>query len=290
VPPQPDVDARIDALYAGPLDEFVAGRDALAKEVAGDGDRVGSARITKLRRPTVAAWAVNQVARTRPDDVATLAALGDELRAATADRDRGRIKALDHLRRERTEALVGSLREAGDIAGRPLSADMLDRIAETLTAVVLDEDAAAVVRAGRLTQALQYVGFGIVDEGGEEADVVALRASAPEPEGDALAAAARQVEETAAELDRLEARHEEAQSAARRAAGVVEKQEAELERINAELKRLAEEREAAQRAREEAQRAAEEAEREVVALEDELDAAEERAAAARRARRAARRG
>jgi hypothetical protein len=49
-------DPSVDRLYELPLDEFVAARDALAKE------RKDPA-VKKLRKPTVPAWAVNQLAR-----------------------------------------------------------------------------------------------------------------------------------------------------------------------------------------------------------------------------------
>ncbi|WP_425953901.1 hypothetical protein [Xylanimonas sp. McL0601] len=317
-----DVDARLDALYAGPLEEFVVARDALAKEVAASGDRVGSARVKRLRRPTVAAWAVNQVAREHADEVAALAALGDELRAATADRDRGRIKALDHLRRERTDALVAPLRAAGELGGRPVSVDVLDRLGQTLTAAVMDPDAAAVVRAGRLEQALQHVGFGIVDEGGEEADVATLRTDAnaaptpaaaaveradepeskPEPEAkpeplpeaklehpapaDAgLAGAERDVEAAAAEVDRLEALRDDVDARARAARKAAERHESELERLEAEVARVTAERDDARRASEDARRAEKDARAELADVDTQLDEAERQAAAARRARR-----
>lgn len=169
-----DLDAAVDVLYTRPLDEFIAARDAAVRQAADDGDRLGAERIKRLPKPSVAAWVVNHVARDHPEEVAALADLGDELRAATADRDRARIRALDHLRRERTEGLVRIVREAGEVGGRAVSAAVLDRLTETLTAAVMDPDAAAVVRAGRLSRALQHVGFGIVDEQGEEADLVAL--------------------------------------------------------------------------------------------------------------------
>lgn len=177
-----DLDAAVDALYTRPLDEFIAARDAAVRQAADDGDRLGAARIKRLPKPSVAAWVVNHVARDHPEEVAALADLGDELRAATADRDRGRIRALDHLRRERTEGLVRTVREAGEVGGRPVSAAVLDRLTETLTAAVMDPDAAEVVRAGRLSRALQHVGFGIVDEQGEEADLVALHPAGREPD------------------------------------------------------------------------------------------------------------
>lgn len=175
-----DLDTAVDALYARPLDEFIAARDAAVRQATDSGDRLGAARVKRLRKPSVAAWVINQVAREHPDEIGALAALGDELRAATQDRDRARIRALDHLRRERTDALVRAVREAGEVGGRSVSSAVLDRMTETLTAAVMDPDAAAVVRAARLSRALQHVGFGIVDEEGEEAELVELRPATSE--------------------------------------------------------------------------------------------------------------
>jgi hypothetical protein len=175
-----DLDTAVDALYARPLDEFIAARDAAVRQATDSGDRLGAARVKRLRKPSVAAWVINQVAREHPDEIGALAQLGDELRAATQDRDRARIRALDHLRRERTDALVRAVREAGEVGGRSVSSAVLDRMTETLTAAVMDPDAAAVVRAGRLSRALQHVGFGIVDEEGEEAELVELRPATSE--------------------------------------------------------------------------------------------------------------
>ncbi|UKJ62709.1 hypothetical protein H1Q78_13250 [Cellulosimicrobium cellulans] len=323
-----DADALVDGLFALPLEQFVVARTAAAKEIKASGDAVGAERVARLAKPTVAAWVVNQVARERPDDVAALVGLGDELRDATTDRDRARIRTLDRLRRERVERVVGELRDAGEVAGRAVSATALDRLAETLTAAVMDPDAGALVRAGRLSQALQHVGFGIVDEGGEPADVVELRArtggtadtggrgvadadaeksttrggrgarparaSGPadgeRPEEDAVAAAEREVEETAAEVDRLEAERDEADTRVRAASDAVGQVEEELGRVEDELARLADEREDLRARLAEARDAAAAAQESLDGVDARLDAAEERAAAARKTRRTARRG
>src|SRR5262249_10260221 len=50
-------DDSVDQLYRGPLAEFTAARNALAKEHRG----ADASRIRKLAKPTVVAWAVNQV-------------------------------------------------------------------------------------------------------------------------------------------------------------------------------------------------------------------------------------
>ena len=58
-----ELEQRIDDLYALPLERFTPERDALAKELAADGDRAGAARVKALRKPVVAAWAVTALAR-----------------------------------------------------------------------------------------------------------------------------------------------------------------------------------------------------------------------------------
>lgn len=300
-PDQTDLDAAIDALYAAPLEGFVAARDAAARHAADGGDQLGAERVKRLPKPSVAAWVVNHVARERRADVAALTAVGDELRAATQDRDRGRIRALDHLRRERTDALVRAVREAGEVGGRPVSAAVLDRLTETLTAAVMDADAAAVVRAGRLSRALQHSGFGIVDELGEEADLVALRparadvgprdleagAQDARPSGPGLEAAERAVEETSAQVDRLEARRDDARERLRTADAAIEHGETDVARLDRELELLTAERARARRGLDKARSAAGRARADLAAVEDELGDAEERAAQARRRRREA---
>ncbi|MBD8079930.1 hypothetical protein IF651_12780 [Cellulosimicrobium arenosum] len=295
----------LDRLYALPLEQFVVARTAAARRVKASGDAVGAARVARLTKPTVAAWVVNQVARSHPDQVAALVTLGDELRTATTDRDRGRITALDRLRRERTDALVGEVRSAGEVAGRAVSAGTVDRLAETLTAAVMDPDAGALVRSGRLGQALQHVGFGIVDEGGEPADVVTLRDevaarrsrtrgttstgdAGADADADPVAEAEREVAETAAEVDRLEAARDEADARVREAGDVVGQVEDELGTIEDELARLADERDAARARLADANDARARAQDALATLDDELDTATDRAAAARKARRAAR--
>ncbi|MFF3065278.1 hypothetical protein ACFVQ3_12025 [Oerskovia sp. NPDC057915] len=181
----------VDRLFALPLDEFVAARNAATKEATAAGDTVGAARLSALTKPTVAAWVVNQVARAHPEQVASLVALGDDLRAATEARDRARLTELDHERRRLVDALVREVSQAGGVGGRPVSGEALRRLGETLTAAVMDRDAGALVQAGRLTQALQHVGFGIVDESGEDADVVSLSAERAARRGGGAAAGTR---------------------------------------------------------------------------------------------------
>ncbi|MEQ1912869.1 MAG: hypothetical protein ABMA15_28900, partial [Vicinamibacterales bacterium] len=51
------IESQIDALYALPLTEFTAARNVLAKTLKGD----AAARVKKLEKPGVVAWATNQL-------------------------------------------------------------------------------------------------------------------------------------------------------------------------------------------------------------------------------------
>ncbi|MGH9246982.1 MAG: hypothetical protein ACRD29_22225, partial [Acidimicrobiales bacterium] len=75
-------DHHIDSLYQLPPEEFVAARDALARELRQAGNKDSATAVTALRRPTVAAWALNQLRQRDPDGVEELSAVGDSLRDA----------------------------------------------------------------------------------------------------------------------------------------------------------------------------------------------------------------
>src|SRR2546430_17725439 len=58
-----DVDSAVDELYAASLESFTRSRNDLAKALRDAGDRDAAERVGSLQKPTVAAWAVNQLSR-----------------------------------------------------------------------------------------------------------------------------------------------------------------------------------------------------------------------------------
>jgi hypothetical protein len=144
---------RIDGLFALPPEEFVAARDALARELRTEGDPGGAAEVKALRRPTLSAWAINQVARRHPGDVEELLSAGRELREAQrrAMTQKGRtgVQELGARRRAVVDRLT---QRAGDLlegAGRGSGAH-LDEIASTFLAASVEPAVAELVQAGRL--------------------------------------------------------------------------------------------------------------------------------------------
>jgi hypothetical protein len=148
-------------LYALPPGEFTRARDARVKELRTDGDREAADAVKALRKPTVAAWALNQLARRRAKDVERLLAAGEELRSAQEELlgggDRSAFQeaaaAERELVAELSEDATTLASEAGERGG-----GLREKVAETLHAAALDEDAAEDLRAGRLTREREAIG------------------------------------------------------------------------------------------------------------------------------------
>jgi hypothetical protein len=213
-------------LYAAPAADFIAARNELAKELKAAGDQLGSTRLKALRKPTVAAWVTNLVARELPDDIEDLLALGDEFREATADLDGERLRELTPRRHKLIDKLAKSAAGLSEREGQKVSADVGQKLRETLDAALVDPAAGEAVREGRLSSALRHVGFGVVDESGEPSTVTPLtderRKRAEERRAKAAEAKkpAEETGESAAEKAKREKaeREEEEREAAEKAA------------------------------------------------------------------------
>src|SRR5437762_8796386 len=119
-----------DDLYGLPLEEFTAARDAGARELRRAGDREAAGELAKLPKPTPAAWAANQLARTQPELIRALLEAGDELREAQAEAvGGGGGTALREATAAERNAVDAAMAAAAELkpAGRPLSRAMADR-------------------------------------------------------------------------------------------------------------------------------------------------------------------
>lgn len=179
----------VDALYALPLDEFTAARNALAK-------KLGSERIRKLAKPSVPAWAVNQLARRERKRLGELLKSGEALQKQVLGGKAGPAalrEAQQHERqlvRDLVQRAEGLLKDAG----RPATEATLERISETLAAGAQTAEGREALRSGRLTEALEPAGF-------EALTGLTPRQGSPRDE---LAAARRAKEDRRKERRRLE--------------------------------------------------------------------------------------
>ena len=157
------LDREIDRLYELPLDEFTAGRNALARKLKSGGDEDAAEQVAALAKPSLPVWAINQLARQEKAKLRTLLDTGARLRKAQARAlSGGGSDALRTAQAEEREAIRDLVERAEAIlekAGRPPSRPILERIRSTLAAAALAESARSTLKAGRLTDELQASGF-----------------------------------------------------------------------------------------------------------------------------------
>jgi hypothetical protein len=260
-------------LYAADPDGFTERRAALAGQARAAGEASAAKAIAGLRKPTRAAWTINQLVRADPGVPARLIELGDELRAAEGSMDGGRIRELSLARRQLIDALLG---QALAMSGQqPPPAALREEVTTTLAAALADPEFAEQLAAGVLIRAERRPGFGfmtgpaltLVPGSGGGRPAGGLTTAAPgrraspaggaagsrtsaggTPAGEAAAArAAAAVEAARAERERRQARTEAA--AAERAEREREREAAiaEAQQVLAEADQAAEAADAAER-------------------------------------------
>ena len=155
--------AAVEQLYAAVPGEFTALRTQLAKQARSAGDAELAKAITALRKPTVAAWALNHFVREHGDELDDFRAFAELLREAQRTLDAEQLRVLGRERAKRVDAVAERVTEEAKAAGQPLGAGVAQEVRDSLTALVADETAEASILTGALVRALSYSGFGSVD-------------------------------------------------------------------------------------------------------------------------------
>ncbi|USQ76214.1 hypothetical protein [Ornithinimicrobium cryptoxanthini] len=157
------VRAAASRLYAEAPADFIATRTALVKEAKAAGAKDVAKEIGALRKPSVAAWFINQVAHAQHPVIAELADLGARLRQATSTLDAAAITSMRGDRDAVLADLVRAVHEVADDQEQSVSASVEAEVRDTGIAALADEAAEEVLRSGTMTRALAYAGFGEVD-------------------------------------------------------------------------------------------------------------------------------
>jgi hypothetical protein len=270
--PPDDLEAAIGAIYGGPLDAFVAGRDGLARELRAAGRRDDAAAVRKLAKPRRLAWALDAAVVAEPARFEAV----DAAAAALADAHSGSDV------REATNALRAAARSLADAASERAAASggaALDQseLVPAVLAVAADPEALATLRAGRLVDVPSAGAFGAFAPGPAGAGAASSRANRdagpaaqeapPQASGRPAAGRSRATAREAKAAERAaaqaEARYETARARAGEAGDAAEQAAAELAAAEDRRRSAQREVEAARgrldRARRDARRAAAEA-------------------------------
>jgi hypothetical protein len=203
-------------LFQAPPEGFVEARDALAARLRDDGRTEEASAVKRLRKPTVVAWALDQLATRDPDGVQELLDAGAELRAAQQAALSSKRGAAERLRvaglaRTAAVARLASVAAAAVQEAGKTPETHADAIARALGVSATDQGAAAMLAAGTFERPpVAGTGFGDVFaltalEGGGEDDGPPPKPTAGEPEGGGAARARRRSNDDA---ELAELRHE----------------------------------------------------------------------------------
>ena len=156
------IDAHIDELYQLPVAEFTAARNALAGRLKKGGHTEDAERVKALQKPSLTAWAVNQLYWKRRDAYDRLIAAGERFRKAQASQLAGKPADI----REPLEARRTALAEMSKLAAATLrqagsnpTPDTMRRITTTLEALSTYGALPDAPRAGRLSDDVDPPGF-----------------------------------------------------------------------------------------------------------------------------------
>jgi hypothetical protein len=219
-------DERLDALFHGPLEEFTPARDALAKELRADGYGEAADWVKGLKKPTRAAWLVNQLSARKRAAVERLLEVGEELRelhegVLTGSVDRDRLRKAAQAEQRAISELVNTAEAIG--REHQIGSQVLDRVAETLQAATSDPEVAEEIDRGHLQREVRSTSLGIVGD----ATAPPARGRAKGKAGDAAERrgrqqAARRRQATESKLDRAERKVERERAAVEKAQEALE--------------------------------------------------------------------
>jgi len=279
------LETEIDRLYQLPLDEFTAARNALAR-TAGD-EATGVRQLTK---PSIPAWAVNQLYWKRRDTYSALIESSEAVRKAHKAILGGRRADVREPSRAHEEAVDAALKGAVEIlaaAGHPATDATRQGVLTTLRALPTNET------PGRLTGALQPGGFEMLQGLSIAGSKGIIRAKVEPPSIDAArrdgGKAGRQKAEVSRPDPKLEAQRTEAARALREAEQASRREEFETMRATRDVEKTTKQLERAREALKTAQQVLAEAEAAAVAAEQHRSESGRRAKESERLLEAARR-
>ncbi|WP_406864178.1 hypothetical protein ABZO31_28545 [Streptomyces sp. HUAS MG47] len=148
-----DVEEIAEELYGLKPSDFVAARDAYVAEAREAKDPAAVRAIAGLRRPTLAAWAANLLARQRPEKAAQFLTLGEALREAHRTLDAEQLRTASRQRHQLVTALAREAATLARAAGQAVSDTVLYEIEQSLHGVLAHPDVAELWAKGRLVKA-----------------------------------------------------------------------------------------------------------------------------------------
>jgi hypothetical protein len=277
-----DREQDIDRLFSAPLAEFTSLRNALASRLKKAGLEEDAATVKALVKPSITAWAVNQLYFEHRDLFDRLCIAGERVREAQLSQVAGKPadvrSALDE-RRNALGTLTGYALATLETSGHTGTPEAERRINATLEAISIASPGSDMERPGRLTRDMNPPGFDVLSAWMPGASVTPASSKVTPPRSSSRNTASNNEAAGRAQKEAAKTLLRQAQTALAAARERVEKAEASLAQAKTLKRETDEQLEQARTASEKANARVQQNTREAVEARKALEEAE--AAAAR---------
>ena len=157
--PTSKVDDQVDALFSLPLAEFTAARNTLAVQLKKNGRGDDAVLVKALAKPSISAWAVNQLYWNHREAFDRLIALGERFHKAQTSGKVADMRTVLDARREALTQLADLATSVLRKAGHNPAPDTIHRITTTLEGISAYASRSDGPRPGRLTHDVDPPGF-----------------------------------------------------------------------------------------------------------------------------------
>ncbi|MEP6799538.1 MAG: hypothetical protein ABI890_15380, partial [Lapillicoccus sp.] len=131
-----DLDSAVNELYGLSPEEFMDARKRLGQAAKSGGETGLAKAIDSVRKPTAAAWAINQLVRRRPEELQRLLSLASSLQDASERMDGPAMRDLGRERTRLIDEMGRATAEVASEAGGALSAPVSDQVRQTFVAAL----------------------------------------------------------------------------------------------------------------------------------------------------------
>ncbi len=140
-------------LYQLPVDQFTQARDALVKQLRSDGRKEEATSASKLRKPTVVAWALNQVAARNAKQLEWLIEAEERVRRAL-EKGGGpaEVREATSARHDLIAQIVDAAEKHLQRGGHSSAAGLREKIARSLYGIASDPSVKESILSGTLSK------------------------------------------------------------------------------------------------------------------------------------------
>lgn len=275
-----ELDDELKRLHWGPLGEFTAARNALAKQLDKAGKKKEAEEVKGLAKPAPSVWAVNQLFARESGKMDRLLGAGERARAAQREAVAGagteRLREAMAAARDVAEELRQKAAAILSQEGRAPSRAMMERVATNLQSLAFSPAAAEEAARGWLGRDLDPPGFEVFTGLKIPARVVNIESRRKPAEPEKKAAKVSKAEEVAERRLRAAQEKREAAERARKEREEAKRQE-RITRAEERVERAVAEEDFLRRKAEQSEKTAEEARRRAEEAQEEAEQARRRA-------------